>query len=133
MRRLRSLAAALAGLLLIQVSLLGAGLACAASASVNQTLTGDERAAHHEGSHGGHGRMAAESTLPAAPERQTPASHHDGPLHCPGTTSCASATIGSAEVRFAGLEVSDAAEPSAHAVKVPMSVAGAPEPPPPRA
>jgi len=124
----RQIGAALIAVLLLQGSLLGADWSCATvpigATGGSAALThGDdlktERHAHHGSGFGN----------TSAPDDQAPS--HRGPMHCLATMSCA--------VGMVVALTADTTMPPAHeriapvSVTTPVSVAGAPEPPPPRA
>ena len=125
MHRLRRFAALLVALLLVQLTLAGAGVACAppADAATAAGAHDDGHAAHHAA------HVVADDEAPA--EREAPASHHDGRLHCPTMLACAVAAVAATTALPDGglLAEADAAAPDGVA---PLSVTGAPEPPPPR-
>ena len=123
MRTLRRHAAALLGVLLLQVLFLGTGAACAAGGATAAATAHDAHADHaaHDATPPDEGGDSAEGP-----------DYTRGPLHCLATMSCATAGLVTAG---ATLDVAAAVQPllvAAHADTAPASVGGAPEPPPPR-
>lgn len=143
MSRLRHFAAGLLAVLLLQVSLLGAGVTCApwlTSAAAGGTTHAPALDASHHGGHGhhGHGGGDRSHTAPAAADEHAsddaPApSHHGGQLHCATAASCAPAALAGAVTVAAGDGVAAAGRIAVPDARAPASVIGAPEPPPPRA
>jgi hypothetical protein len=134
--RLRRFAVALLGLLLVQLSLLGAGVACTvpavggpAASAAHGSAAG---VAHHAGGHAHDGGdVAGADALPS--DDAPPSGHHDGRMHCPTTMACATAAIAVAASALPDGGILARAEIVAPDATAPASVVGAPEPPPPRA
>ena len=128
MRRLRRSAAALLGVLLLQVLFLGAGASCLPAGAT----TAMPEAAAHEGhdAHAGHGG----ATMPdedAGGGGRMPG-HESGPAHCVVAMSCATAGLAAARTALDEEPATPATIVVAHDDTAPASVRGAPEPPPPR-
>jgi hypothetical protein len=139
LRRARHAVAALMGVLLLQLTLVGAGVACAAAVNGGA----DSRIAASGGSitsqgDDGHEHNAGHDPADATTPGDGSGSHHgqtnsDGGTHCPAPMGCTTVgvvdvavTLPSATVRVAkGIVPTNATTPE--------SVGGAPEPPPPRA
>jgi Mrp family chromosome partitioning ATPase len=131
MRRLRHLAAVLMGVLLLQMTLLGSGLACAAVPSEG----GAEHA--HAGAHGPpsagdaeHGHHDAAPTRAPASDRQ---GDSPGQLHCLAAMSCTTGGVAAVATALPAAEPETAHRVAALDAAAPASIVGAPEPPPPRA
>lgn len=126
MTRARTAIALLFHVLLLHVSVLGGGMACAsawtgAERAAPAAADASSAAAHHGGHHD------------AADETDAPAPHHDGAsTHCVTAAGCAAVAVAAPTVTPASL-ASVRAEASRTHVRVPASTRAAPEPPPPRA
>ena len=133
MHRLRRFAVALLGLLLVQLTLAGAGVACAVP---TPDAAGSVAATEHDASgHAHHGTDLADAAGLASathPDDAAPTRHHDGRLHCPSSMACASATIARAASMLPENALVAASEIAAPEDVAPASIVGAPEPPPPR-
>lgn len=143
--RLRAAFALLFQLLLLQVSVLGGGMACAPEwlGTVVDARPAGEGA---HGAHGARGELAAQAAHPAhaahgasdvertaAPEQGSGPERHGGaPSHCAATASCAAVAVDAPEVTAASVAVVHASVQVGH-VSLPLSTLQAPEPPPPRA
>ena len=129
MSRARPLVALLFHALLLHVSVLGGGMACAPAwtSLVRATpAAAAPSAAHHGGQH-----EAAQHE--AAQDADAPAPHHDGALaHCVTASGCAAVAVDAPEVTPASL-AAVSAKVARVRVRVPASTRAAPEPPPPRA
>ncbi len=141
LRRLRTFAALLFHVLLLQVSVLGGGMACAptwadgvGAAAAGAPAAGGAHDAHD--AHAGPG-ASADAARDAAPDAADDASggaspHHGDVRHCATATGCAAVAVLGPVVTPAALA---AVHARAHAapVALPPSTRAAPEPPPPRA
>jgi hypothetical protein len=139
LRRVRHAVAALMGVLLLQLTLVGAGVACTATVESARGigLVALAGPAIDQGADG-HEHPAGHAPTDATTPGDGSGSHHgqtdpDGQTRCPAATGCT--TIGVVDVAVilpvatvrvdAGVVAADSAAP--------VSVSGAPEPPPPRA
>ena len=137
--RLRAAFALLFQLLLLQVSVLGGGMACAPEWL---GTVADARPAGHaapaapaapaeHAAHAAHGERDVERTV--APEQGPAQQQHGGaPSHCAATASCAAVAVVAPEVTAASVAVVHASVQVGR-VALPPSTRQAPEPPPPRA
>jgi hypothetical protein len=152
MMRLRAAFALLFQVLLLQVSMLGGGMACAPEwlGMVSESRPAAHAVADHGGTtgHGGHSGHAGAALAthaahgvarevaanqPAASPLQAPAPEHGGaPSHCAATTGCAAVAVDAAEVIVASVAVVHESVQVGR-VSLPLSTRQAPEPPPPRA
>lgn len=136
LHRLRRFAAALAGVLLLQLTLLGVGAACATPPAGPQAGSVVAAGAHDDGHHAAHDGHAAEAPrerqAPRGPASGDAPPHHDGRLHCPSATSCAGIAIAATTAAAADPGPRRVARVGARDAERPASVVGAPEPPPPR-
>jgi len=128
MNRLRTAVALLFQILLLQVNVLGGGMACAPawlqSVAAARTASADEHGAPD---------MHAMHAMPAMPDggEHTPVQHHgSAPTHC-ATTGCAAIAVTAPEVLVAPVAI---VAPTVTAIRVsaPHWTHPAPEPPPPR-
>ena len=126
MHRLRRFAAALLGVILLQVILLGSGAVCpemsVAASGAASRAAGDEHAGH-----AGHHAGAPVQRDDAATDPHTPV-----PPHCVIAMNCSMVAVAGAT---AGLPAADAIPTALIAAlddTAPASRRGAPEPPPPR-
>ncbi|HEX5830392.1 MAG TPA: hypothetical protein VFY16_05380 [Gemmatimonadaceae bacterium] len=131
MRRLRHFAAVLVGVLLLQMTLLGTGLACAAVPPEG----GAEHA--HAGARGApaagdtaHGHHDAAPAHAPSPDRHGDAT---GQMHCPAAMSCTTGGEAAIATALPTAELEMAHQVAALDAAAPASIVGAPEPPPPRA
>jgi hypothetical protein len=149
MMRLRAAFALLFQVLLLQVSLLGGGMACAPEwlGMVSRTPSAAAQAGPEHGrgvghgghrSHGAHSGGASHAThgseahMAAAPADAPPADHGSTPAHCAAATGCAAVAVDAPEVvTVPGAAVH--ATVQVGRVSLPPSIRLAPEPPPPRA
>jgi hypothetical protein len=132
MHRFRhSAAAALLGALLLQVTFLGSGMACALekAASRSAVVLSATDAAEHTG-HAVHG--GARQEAPSPTHDDAPAREH-APAHCPATMTCSAVGLLAAADLSPVDGLSHMSEITASDDAVPASARGAPEPPPPRA
>ena len=134
MTRARTAIALLFHVLLLHVSVLGGGMACAPAwtSLVRATpAAAAPSAAHHGGQHEAAQHEAAQHE--AAQDADAPAPHHDGALaHCVTASGCAAVAVDAPEVTPASL-AAVSAKVARVRVRVPASTRAAPEPPPPRA
>jgi hypothetical protein len=133
--RLRAAFALLFQLLLLQVSVLGGGMACAPEWLGTVAGTRAVAAAEPHGSHAAHAAHATHGEtggVPSVAPTQDPAPEHGGaPSHCAATASCAAVAVDAPEVTAAS--VADVhASVQIGRVSLPPSTHQAPEPPPPR-
>ena len=138
--RLRAAFALLFQLLLLQVSVLGGGMACAPEWL--GTVVETRPAAEGHGSHAEHAAHAVHAAhdahgetgnaLSTAPAHDQAPEHGGAPSHCAATASCAAVAVDAPEVTAAS--VADVhASVQVGRVSLPPSTHQAPEPPPPRA
>lgn len=139
LRRLRGFATVLLGLLVFQLSPLGAATACLAPATAGMVAdatlgAGDAGTLHGQGAHDQHARgPGGASQQPLPSDDGTAPRHHEGQKHCPASMACAIvavAAVSSGLPEGGPRAVARIAAPDSAA---PASVVGAPEPPPPRA
>lgn len=140
MRRLPPLRTAVALLfhvLLLHVSVLGGGMACAAARADVAPAAHDGGAHHgadHGASHGADHAAHVAAAMPAdVPVDGGPAPHHGGaPTHCVTAAGCAAVAVAGPELTLAALASVDSSAERGR-VSLPASTRPAPEPPPPRA
>ena len=141
-RRLRTFAALLFHVLLLQVSVLGGGMACAsawsgAAVATRAAVAAPVDAAHDaHAEHGAHAAHAVPAT-PAADDAPVDASggsapHHGDVTHCATAAGCAAVAVVGPAVTPAALAAVHARAESVPGA-LPPSTRAAPEPPPPRA
>jgi len=118
--RARTAIALLFHVLLLQVSVLGGGMACAMDGTAPAAAAhhGAQAVAPHEAAH--HEATQHEATHPA-----------DAPSHCVTAAGCAAVAVAAPEVTPAALATVSASAVRAP-VRAPASTRAAPEPPPPR-
>ena len=137
--RLRAAFALLFQLLVLQVSVLGGGMACAPewlgtvaeARPMGEGAPGEHAAPSAHSAHAAHGESDGErSAAPAQGPVQEP--HGGAPSHCAATASCAAVAVDAPEVTAASVAVVHASVQVGR-VSLPPSTHQAPEPPPPRA
>lgn len=139
LRRLREFATALLGLLVFQLSPLGATAACLAPVGggiVAEATPGvaDTGAVHGQGAaHGLHARGPDDTPQPRPADDGAAPPHHEGQKHCPASMACAVVAVAAVSSGLPGSGLRAAARIAAPDSAAPASVVGAPEPPPPRA
>lgn len=133
--RLRRAASLLLGVHLLQVILLAASAVCdpvatAVSMDAAQSVAVAPAHAHH-----GHG-LVATGVAPAADEglQQTAPAHHKSQnSSCPMAMACTVTAVMAPVPSIASSVVQVPTLPVVHTASAPLSMRGAPEPPPPRA
>ncbi len=146
-RRIRTFAALLFHALLLQVSVLGGGMACAsawsdvartsatvAAAPIDRAHDMHAAPATHDGHDGHDAQGVARHAQGVAPNDASgaPSPHHGDVTHCATTTGCAAVAVLGPTVTPAALAAVHARAEAAP-VTLPLSTRAAPEPPPPRA
>jgi hypothetical protein len=142
MNRFRAPFALLFQILLLQVSVLGGGMACAPE-WMSAVAASQVAASHgHDAGHGTHGAVAhaasarssaeVSASAPEGAERGT-TPHHGGPLsHCASASGCAAIGVPAPVATAASVAPVDPSE-TVLRVTAPRWTHPAPEPPPPRA
>jgi len=125
LRRFRHLAAVLLGVLLLQASLLGAGMACAVTTGAAPADAGGVASSH--GMHGHHGPGAPDAT-----DSRDQRGREHAQMHCPAAMTCATFGVAGVVTTLPAAVLVPPAQIAALDSAPPESVSGAPEPPPPR-
>jgi len=123
--RPRRALAALLGVLVLQLSLTGAGSACARDAIAATPAAGHEHHATHDDA-------GARPGSEHAPDSGDDASRHAS-THCVTATSCVVVGVAESDATAAGIADASVSRAAMRDDALPPSVGHAPEPPPPRA
>jgi hypothetical protein len=119
----RRLVSLLMGLLLLQMSILGTGLACETMIARSGSVVTE---------HGGAGGEHAHHAQPGSKDTGSERTGHTGQSSCPAAMSCSVAGIAVLSIVTFDADAAPSDAVIAVNVDTPASIAGAPEPPPPR-